>query len=199
VLAAGWNTEQASFGELDKRGKAWRKAELISLEELCALNGQPLSKFMAKMRELLRRAGSAHTSFLGQSLGVPLTMSSQGSLDRFCCPHGKEARPPVDESILRSGNCNTSDKRRRRWSTDQRTQGEHARFSQLLRPSLAQVICIDDDSSDVQEPMEMEESTLYDAALAELVQMGFVPALAKRALSASRGAIPEAIEILCRN
>eukprot|EP00747_Dinoflagellata_sp_TGD_P042700 gnl/TRDRNA2_/TRDRNA2_142240_c0_seq2.p1 gnl/TRDRNA2_/TRDRNA2_142240_c0~~gnl/TRDRNA2_/TRDRNA2_142240_c0_seq2.p1 ORF type:complete len:403 (+),score=56.13 gnl/TRDRNA2_/TRDRNA2_142240_c0_seq2:154-1362(+) len=64
MLAAGWNVEHATYNKLDKKGHAWRKAELTALAELCALDGHRLSIIESKMRELLRRANGSHSHFL---------------------------------------------------------------------------------------------------------------------------------------
>ena len=66
VLAAGWNADNATVDCLDSGGHAWRKAELIALAELCALNGHPASVFRAKFKELLRRLQGEHVAFLLQ-------------------------------------------------------------------------------------------------------------------------------------
>lgn len=59
VLASGWNAE----GTEDKSaqgGTCWRKAELITSLELCALNGHPLSAVREHAQYLLRRAKGDH-------------------------------------------------------------------------------------------------------------------------------------------
>lgn len=68
VLAAGWNTEKTSFSQLDSNGEAWRKADLVALAELCALNGQRLSVFFQKMQELLQRGKADHSWFVKQQI-----------------------------------------------------------------------------------------------------------------------------------
>merc|ERR1711953_1172404 len=105
------------------------KAELIALEELCALNGQPLSTFMAKMSELLRRAANFHKSFLNQSLGVTSNLRDQGSLHRFCIPKDEEA--DAGEETSYNGDRRALDKRRRRWNADRSMEGTRAAFSQV--------------------------------------------------------------------
>lgn len=66
VLAAGWNTNGAQYSAYDSDGHAWRKAELVALAELCALNGHPMSVIRAKMEELTRRAHQDHWYFLSR-------------------------------------------------------------------------------------------------------------------------------------
>lgn len=64
ILAAGWNSNGSSYSSLSRDGKAWRKAEIVALAELCALNGHPFSAVQAKMTELLARADEDHHGFL---------------------------------------------------------------------------------------------------------------------------------------
>eukprot|EP00928_Gymnodinium_smaydae_P028523 TRINITY_DN21727_c1_g3_i1.p1 TRINITY_DN21727_c1_g3~~TRINITY_DN21727_c1_g3_i1.p1 ORF type:complete len:453 (+),score=57.90 TRINITY_DN21727_c1_g3_i1:191-1360(+) len=64
ILAAGWNANGASYHNLDGHGQAWRKAELVALAELCAMNGHPVSSFFAKMEELVHRSMGRHHGFL---------------------------------------------------------------------------------------------------------------------------------------
>ena len=84
VLAAGWNADHATFDCLDSDGHAWRKAEIVALAELCALNGHPASVFRAKFKELLRRLQGEHTAFLLQPVaGIQAIAPSQaGDLQR---------------------------------------------------------------------------------------------------------------------
>ena len=53
---------------LDSDGHAWRKAELVALAELCALDGHPASTFRVKFKQLLRRLQGEHTAFLLQPI-----------------------------------------------------------------------------------------------------------------------------------
>eukprot|EP00927_Polykrikos_kofoidii_P051283 TRINITY_DN45075_c0_g1_i1.p1 TRINITY_DN45075_c0_g1~~TRINITY_DN45075_c0_g1_i1.p1 ORF type:complete len:452 (+),score=66.25 TRINITY_DN45075_c0_g1_i1:43-1398(+) len=69
VLAAGWNTNGTQFRRVDKLGHAWRKAELVTLAELSALNGHPLSSFTSKMIELVHASKRDHNHFLGTLVG----------------------------------------------------------------------------------------------------------------------------------
>eukprot|EP00930_Biecheleria_cincta_P073102 TRINITY_DN60423_c0_g1_i1.p1 TRINITY_DN60423_c0_g1~~TRINITY_DN60423_c0_g1_i1.p1 ORF type:complete len:250 (-),score=47.85 TRINITY_DN60423_c0_g1_i1:51-767(-) len=64
VLAAGWNSNSYSYATLDHEGTAWRKAEVIALAELCALNGHPFSVVHRKIIELQSRANGSHLYFL---------------------------------------------------------------------------------------------------------------------------------------
>ncbi|CAE7783569.1 PAT23, partial [Symbiodinium pilosum] len=68
VLAAGWNADHTTFDCLDSDGHAWRKAELVALAELCALDGHPASTFRVKFKQLLRRLQGEHTAFLLQPI-----------------------------------------------------------------------------------------------------------------------------------
>jgi hypothetical protein len=84
VLAAGWNANDACFSTLDGAGHAWRKAELVALAELCALNGHPISTFRSKICELLRRGEGDHRQFLNQHIAeiCPVELGSTSGLKR---------------------------------------------------------------------------------------------------------------------
>ncbi|CAJ1330941.1 unnamed protein product [Effrenium voratum] len=68
VLAAGWNAEGLEDVCLDEDGHAWRRAELVALAELCALNGHGFFSFHAKFVDLLRRCREEHIPFLFQEV-----------------------------------------------------------------------------------------------------------------------------------
>lgn len=59
VLAAGWNAEGLR-DESGDGGPCWRKAELVTSLELCAMSGQPLSAFRDQVQYLLQRAEGDH-------------------------------------------------------------------------------------------------------------------------------------------
>lgn len=64
ILAAGWNSNHTNLTGLSQTGSAWRKADIVALAELCALNGHPFSAVQARMTELLARADERHSYFL---------------------------------------------------------------------------------------------------------------------------------------
>jgi len=68
VIAAGWNVADDHFSSLDKKGKAWFRAEMTAAAELCALDGHRLSSIQSKLEALAKRRRGKHTSFLKQSL-----------------------------------------------------------------------------------------------------------------------------------
>jgi len=68
VLAAGWNADGTHHTALDENGQAWRKAEIIAIAELCALNGHPMTAFREKFRDLLLRSREEHAQFVIQPI-----------------------------------------------------------------------------------------------------------------------------------
>lgn len=98
IIAAGWNTETESFSRPNKNGDAWRKAELVALAELCALDGQPLSEMLRKMRELLRRAAlPSHRSFCNQPIKDIVSASESGSSDSGSQEESGQGEDRADE------------------------------------------------------------------------------------------------------
>jgi len=190
VLAAGWNANGAYYNALDENGHAWRKAELVALAELCALNGHLMSTIRARMQDLLVRASQEHIPFLLQSVDEIRAVEPPSNVvcERRTDCESATALGPIGhlEGWLRSS--------RTRRRPDEQYEGfrPHKRSCREVSRSLGSI------AIDLTEEDDCQASRAHavDPGVQQLVEMGFSRAQSCAVLGTSAGDVSRAVEIM---